>query len=79
MAFAQLTAMYKSLEPIANQLKKLDVQMLDTFHPDFEEEERKSEAEEEAQGYEEKVMRMEAYYVMLEDNRQVTVEVKINT
>ncbi len=35
VAFAQLTAMYKSLEPIANQLKKLDGQFLDTFHHDF--------------------------------------------
>ncbi len=80
VAFAQLMAMYGSLEPLTKQLKKLDTQVSDTYQPDFESEDQQAEEEEEnTAGYEETVIRMEAYFVMLEDNRKVTVEVKINT
>ncbi len=58
--------MYKSLEPISSQLRTLDTQFCETFHDDFEEGEKKSQAEHEVQGYVEKITMMEAYYGMLE-------------
>ena len=79
VAFAQLMAMYGSLEPLTKQLKKLDTQVSDTYQADFESEDQQAEEEENAAGYEETVVKIEAFFFMLEENRKVTVEVKINT
>ena len=79
VAFSQLTALHSSLEPLAKQLIKLDSEVLSTFQPDFESEDQQADEEDKAAEYEELVVQMEAFYLMLIDNRKVTVEVKINT
>ncbi len=79
VAFSKLAALHGTLEPLAKQLIKLDIEVLDTYQADFESEDLQAEEEEKAAEYEALVFEMEAYFIVLSDNQKVKIEVQLNT
>ncbi len=79
VAFSKLVALLGTLEPLALQICKLDIEVLGTYKPDFEEFDLKSEEEEKIADYETLIREVEAYAEVVKQNKAVKVEVILNT